>query len=91
MKPAIRFFSLMFLLSSYNAAGQEDFVFYSELAQEWYEGGDYFEWTSTTRNNNSAIIDVFYRTWGNPNNPQLIIIHGFQNYSFDYLDLIPFL
>ena len=91
MKPAIRFFSLMFLLSSYNAAGQEDFVFYSELAQEWYEGGDYFEWTSTTRNNNSAIIDVFYRTWGNPNNPQLLIIHGFPNSSFDFHALIPLL
>ena len=35
-------------------AQDDDFVFYSDLARDWYQGGDYFEWTSTTDNNNEA-------------------------------------
>ena len=29
-------------------AQDDDSVFYSDLARDWYQGGDYFEWTSTT-------------------------------------------
>lgn len=72
-------------------AQQDDFVFYSELARQWHEGGDYFQWTSTTEDNDSAQVDVFYRTWGNPSNPKLLLIHGFPNSSFDYYKLIPLL
>jgi len=68
-----------------------DFTFYSELAEEWYRGGDYFEWTSTTVNNNNAKVNVFFRTFGDSSNPKLLIIHGFPNSSFDYHALIPFL
>ncbi len=69
----------------------DDFVFYSDLAQNWYEGGAYFEWTSTTEDNNEAEVSVFYRTWGDETNPKLLLIHGFPNSSFDYYKLIPLL
>jgi len=68
-----------------------DFTFYSELAEEWYRAGDYFEWTSTTVNNNSAKVNVFFQTFGDSSNPQLLIIHGFPNSSFDFHRLIPLL
>lgn len=73
------------------AAEDEDFVFYSSLAESWYENGDYFEWTSTTVNNNNAKVDVFYRTFGDRSNPELLLVHGFPNSSFDYQSLIPLL
>ena len=72
-------------------AQDDDFVFHSELARDWYQGGDYFEWTSTTADNNAARVNVFYRTWGDASNPQLVLIHGFPNSSFDYYKMIPFL
>ena len=73
------------------AAQDEDFVFYSELAQNWYQAGDYFEWTSTTADNDSLAVDIFYRTWGDESKPKLLLVHGFPNSSFDYYKLIPFL
>ena len=76
------FLSVNFIASLSNAAEQEN-VFYSDLAREWHAGGDYFEWQSTTPNNNGARVQVFYRTFGNPDNPKLLLIHGFPNSSFD--------
>ena len=73
------------------AAQDDDFVFYSELAEKWYQSGDYFEWTSTTVDNDSAVVDIFYRTWGDESKPKLLLVHGFPNSSFDYYKLIPFL
>ncbi len=73
------------------AAQDDDFVFYSELAQKWYEGGQYFEWTSTTEDNAKAKLNVFYRTWGDESKPKLLLLHGFPNSSFDYYKMIPFL
>ncbi len=73
------------------AAENEKFVFYSDLAEAWYKSGDYFEWTSTTVNNNNQEVDVFYRTFGDRSNPELLLIHGFPNSSFDYQALIPLL
>lgn len=69
----------------------DDFVFYSDLARDWYQGGDYFEWTSTTEDNNAASVNVFYRTWGDESKPKLLLIHGFPNSSFDYYKMIPYL
>lgn len=66
-------------------------AFYSELARAWHEGGDTFEWESTTPNNHSAKVDVFYRTFGDPSNPQLLLVHGFPNSSFDFYKLVPLL
>ena len=87
-------FSLLFVIVfSYETllAQDDDFVFYSDLARDWYQGGDYFEWTSTTEDNNSARVNVFYRTWGDPTKPKLVLIHGFPNSSFDYYKMIPYL
>ena len=72
-------------------AQDDDFVFYSDLARDWYQGGDYFEWTSTTEDNNAKKVNVFYRTWGDETKPKLVLIHGFPNSSFDYYKMIPFL
>jgi pimeloyl-ACP methyl ester carboxylesterase len=92
---ALRYlFSLLFLFvfTTQNSLAQDDdFVFYSDLARDWYQGGDYFEWTSTTADNNDAKVNVFYRTWGDESNPKLVLIHGFPNSSFDYYKMIPFL
>lgn len=82
---------LFYTTASWSALAAEDFQFYSELARQWYEGGDYFEWTSTTVNNAGARVDVFYQTFGDPENPQLLLVHGFPNSSFDYVSLVPLL
>ncbi len=84
-------FLFAILLSQTLTAQNDDFVFYSDLAEEWYQGGDYFEWTSTTKDNNNAKVDIFYRTWGDESKPKLVLIHGFPNSSFDYYKIIPFL
>ena len=83
---------ILMLLSSQSLLAQDDdFVFYSDLARDWYQGGDYFEWTSITEDNNDAKVNVFYRTWGDETKPKLVLIHGFPNSSFDYHKMIPFL
>lgn len=90
----LRNLSLLFLFAcspQIGLAQDDDFVFYSDLARDWYQGGDYFEWTSTTGDNNAAEVNVFYRTWGDESNPKLVLIHGFPNSSFDYYKMIPFL
>lgn len=84
-------FALCILSSQALMAQDDDFVFYSDLARDWYQGGDYFEWTSTTADNNAARVNVFYRTWGDESNPKLVLIHGFPNSSFDFYKMIPFL
>lgn len=91
MKQLNRLLILLVMLSSQFSIAQEDFEFYSDMASEWHAAGDYFQWTSTTRNNNNAEVDVFYRTWGDPSNPQLLIVHGFPNSTFDFHALIPLL
>ena len=83
---------LVFLLvNGLSVAQDSEFVFYSDLANDWYVGGDYFEWTSTTEDNNAAKVNVFYRTWGDETKPKLVLIHGFPNSSFDYYKMIPYL
>ena len=70
---------------------QTGFTFYSPLAEEWYRAGQYFEWTSTTRNNEGRRVNVFYRTFGSRSNPALVILHGYPTSSFDFREMIPFL
>ena len=65
-----------------------DFTFYSPLSEAWYRGGAYFEWTSTTRNNESRRVQVFYRTFGNRANPALVLLHGYPTSSFDFREMI---
>ncbi len=68
-----------------------DFTFYSPLAEAWYRGGAYFEWTSTTRNNEGRRVQVFYRTFGSRSNPALVLLHGYPASSFDFREMISFL
>lgn len=82
---------LLSSLSSLSIAQQQDFEFYSDLAEQWYDGGSYFEWTSTTENNDNTKLNVFYQTFGDSSKPQLLIVHGFPNSSFDFYKLIPLL
>ena len=85
-------FAFIVLVNNGLSIAQDDgFVFYSDLARNWYQGGDYFEWTSTTEDNNAAKVNVFYRTWGDESKPKLVLIHGFPNSSFDYYKMIPYL
>ena len=70
---------------------QTGFTFYSPLAEQWYRAGQYFEWSSTTRNNEGRRVNVFYRTFGNRSNPALVIFHGYYRHSFDFREFIPFL
>ena len=72
-------------------AQDEEFIFYSDLAKDWYQGGDFFEWISTTEDNNAKKVNIFYRTWGDIKNPKLVLIHGFPNSSFDYYKMVPYL
>ena len=78
-------------LSFFSLAEESEFVFHSDLAESWFEGGDYFEWTSTTKNNQQAKVNVFYRTFGSKDKPQLVMVHGFPNSSFDFYKLVPLL
>jgi len=43
------FISAVSFLSFCSWAEESDFVFHSDLAEAWFKGGDYFEWTSTTK------------------------------------------
>ncbi len=79
---------LLFVASGNATARDGDFVFYSELARDWHEAGSYFEWRSTTRNNNGAAVNVHYRTFGDPSDPQLLLVHGYPTSSFDFREMI---
>lgn len=83
--------ALLFLPGSMLLAGEEDFVFYSEQARQWYQAGDTFVWTSTTVNNNGRQVNVHYRTFGSPSNPQLLLLHGYPTSSYDFKDMIGYL
>jgi len=82
---------IMSLLSANLPAQDSSAVFYSPLAENWYRSGEYFPWQSTVALNNGASVNVFYRTFGNPQNPALLLVHGFPNSSFDFYRLIPLL
>ena len=74
------------------AAAQPDgFTFHSELAQQWFQAGSYFTWTSTTADNDSRQVQVHYRTFGDRANPALVLLHGYPTSSFDFREMIRFL
>ena len=93
MTMAMRFSQCLILMvfSQCLQAQDDGFVFYSDLARDWYQGGQYFEWTSTTEDNENTRVNIFYKTWGDETKPKLLLIHGFPNSSFDYYKMIPFL
>ena len=73
------------------SAQPEDFQFCSPLAKDWFESGHHFEWTSATKDNNGAKVNVFYRTFGDSANPKILLVHGFPTSSFDFYAMISFL
>ena len=79
------------VIGSQSLAPPTGFAFNSPLAEAWYRSGEYFEWTSTTRNNEGRRVQVFYRTFGSRSNPALVILHGYPTSSFDFQAMIPFL
>ncbi len=79
------------VIGSPSSDSQTAFTFYSPLSEEWYRGGQYFEWTSTTPNNQGRSVNVFYRTFGDRSNPALLILHGYPTSSYDFQEMIPFL
>ena len=81
----------LFITGNSVTAQEEDFVFYSDLARDWYEAGSYFAWQSTTENNDGATVNVHYQTFGDPSNPKLLLVHGYPRSSYDYEDMIPHL
>jgi pimeloyl-ACP methyl ester carboxylesterase len=72
-------------------AQSTEFTFYSSLAKNWHDEGRYFSWTSTTEFNNNQEVQVFYRTFGNPSDPPLLLVHGYPTSSIDFSELIPYL
>ena len=60
MNAVRKLFLVCFIAFSFQAslAQDDEFVFYSDLARDWYQGGDYFEWTSTTEDNNAKKVNV---------------------------------
>jgi pimeloyl-ACP methyl ester carboxylesterase len=72
-------------------SAQTPFTFYSPLAEDWHQGGQFFDWKSTTANNAGRSVRVFYRTFGNRSNPAIVLIHGYYRMSYDFRDMIQLL
>ncbi|MEX2469501.1 MAG: alpha/beta hydrolase [Pseudohongiellaceae bacterium] len=81
--------TLILSVCAFEASAQEgDFDFHSELAEQWHGAGDYFDWVSTTPNNDGATVRVHYRRFGDPEDPRLILLHGYPTSSFDFREMI---
>jgi hypothetical protein len=57
-------------------------------ALAWCEAGDYFSWESTLPiNEDFYALNIFHICQGNPENPAILMIHGYPTSSFDYAPL----
>ena len=55
-------------------------------AESWSSGGSFFNWQS---NNTKALeLNIFYRTFGDIDNPAIVMIHGWPTSSYDFKELI---
>ena len=58
-------------------------------AELWGTGGSYFRWQSIQpENSDFPDINIFYRTFGNIDNPAIVMIHGWPTSSYDFNELI---
>jgi pimeloyl-ACP methyl ester carboxylesterase len=58
-------------------------------ALEWCEAGEYFSWgSSLPENAGFGPLNIFHVCQGNPDDPAILMIHGYPTSSFDYADLI---
>lgn len=57
-------------------------------ALEWCQAGKYFPWKSTLPvNADFEALKIFHICQGNPENPTILMIHGYPTSSFDYAAL----
>jgi pimeloyl-ACP methyl ester carboxylesterase len=57
-------------------------------AYAWCEAGEYFKWESTLPvNEDFEALNIFQICQGNPENPAILMIHGYPTSSFDYAPL----
>jgi pimeloyl-ACP methyl ester carboxylesterase len=57
-------------------------------ALTWCQFGEYFSWKSTLPvNKDFDALNIFHICQGNPNNPAILMIHGYPTSSFDYAPL----
>ena len=75
-------------------ASQSCQEFYAEMenppaaALDWCKAGEYFSWKSTLPvNAEFEALNIFHVCQGNPDNPAILMIHGYPNSSFDYAGL----
>ena len=58
-------------------------------AVSWGLGGSFFRWQSEkTQNSHLPKLNIFYRTFGNIDNPAIVMIHGWPTSSYDFQELI---
>ncbi len=58
-------------------------------AELWGRGGSYFHWQSCQSENRQwPELNIFYRTFGNRDNPAIAMIHGWPTSSYDFKALI---
>ncbi|MFT4519091.1 MAG: pimeloyl-ACP methyl ester carboxylesterase [Halioglobus sp.] len=58
-------------------------------AELWGRSGSYFRWQSSqTENSQFPELNIFYRTFGNMDNPAIVMIHGWPTSSYDFKELI---
>jgi pimeloyl-ACP methyl ester carboxylesterase len=57
-------------------------------ALDWCKAGRYFSWESTLPENaDFEALNIFHICQGNPNDPAILMIHGYPTSSFDYAAL----
>ena len=57
-------------------------------ALEWCQAGEYFSWKSTLPvNEDFDALNIFHICQGGPDNPAILMIHGYPTMSFDYAPL----
>jgi pimeloyl-ACP methyl ester carboxylesterase len=57
-------------------------------AQEWCQAGEYFSWESTLPvNADFEALNIYHICQGDPENPAILMIHGYPTMSFDYAPL----
>ncbi len=61
-------------------------------AQAWCESGNYFSWQSTLpQNADFEALNIFHVCEGNPEDPAMLLIHGYPTSSYDYAPLFAIL
>jgi pimeloyl-ACP methyl ester carboxylesterase len=57
-------------------------------ALAWCQAGEYFDWESTLPvNREFDALNIFHTCQGNPEDPAILLIHGYPTMSFDYAPL----